>query len=130
MAERSCSSACRDRGVKAAQALRGTPSGGCQMEGLRHTSLGIILQSAVRDRLEPGWVYFASADALQFETPCLLIPYALDLSEFGEDGIETLAAREGFPVCGLDSDTILQVVEGLRNTGIGISDKSLLQSFV
>jgi hypothetical protein len=100
------------------------------MEGLRRTSLGIVLQSAVRNRLERGWIYFADEDALQLDTPCLFIPDALDLSEFGEDATEIVAAREGFPVCGLDSVTMLMLVEGLRNSGIGISDKSLLQSFV
>lgn len=89
--------------------------------------LGETLRAAFEKRLARGWVYLPRARGLRLDTPCL--HYVEDRDAEPEEPGD-VAARQGFPVEGLDCATIEDTADWARHIADPPPDELLLQSFV
>jgi hypothetical protein len=78
--------------------------------------------------LPSGWLYLPDAGPFALDTPCLFLPDS-DVEELNERGVPRAAADHGYPVEGLDSDSIGQVVAWAQQLMNPPSDALLLESF-
>jgi hypothetical protein len=88
-----------------------------------------LLQAALRDELSDGWFYLPESSSIDLSTPVLLIVDADDLED-DEPGIPRAASDRGFPREGLDTPTLIAVVQGAARFASPPSDELLLESFI
>ena len=88
-----------------------------------HMSLKAALRSAASKELEYGWLYLPNAENPSLETPCLLI------SGYEEDS-HLVAAANGFPKDGLDTEDLEETANCARLFQDPPRDDLLLESFI
>ena len=81
-----------------------------------------LLRTALRGKLARGWFYLP-AGPVDLATPVLFITGDVD-------DLEAAAASRGFPVEGLDTDTLISTARGARSFERKPSDELLLEAFV
>ena len=88
------------------------------------------LSLALQGTLAKGWLYLPEVEALRLDTPCLLVSDAeLDL-DASDVNVPAIASDSGFPVEGLDSQTLAAVTSWCRQFEAGPSKELLLESFI
>lgn len=88
-----------------------------------------LLRAALRGELPDGWFYLPESSKLDLSTSVLLIADA-DGPEGEEPGIPRAASDRGFPREGLDTSTLMDVVQGATQFTSSPSDDLLLESFI
>jgi hypothetical protein len=92
-----------------------------------HPTLGSILRRALRGSLTQGWVYLPDEGPWTASTRCLLLDD--DAMDCSAEELEEKIARAGFPVEGLDTDTIESVARGAATFDAAPSDALLVEAF-
>lgn len=88
-----------------------------------------LLRAALRDELPDGWFYLPESSKIDLSTAVLLIA-DVDGPEGDERGIPRTASDRGFPLEGLDTPTLTDVVQGAAQFASAPSDALLLESFI
>src|SRR3990167_5785186 len=95
------------------------------MKGIRKTTLGLALRSALMGKLEDAWLYLPDASIPTVDTECLIV------SEIDSElSPEEIAASVGFLQEGLDSQTLEGVALCAAQFKDPPPDELLVESFV
>lgn len=86
-----------------------------------------VLNAASVGRNPSGWIYFRSSDPLAAETLCLLVEH--DEGDEDAGAVPGVARRAGFPVEGLDTETIEDCVRWAQQLVPDTPQELLVESF-
>ena len=97
-------------------------------EEVTQSTLGEVLSRGLTRQLGKGWIYLPETTSLSLSTPCLIV--AGPDPETDERGIATAAVAHGFPVEGLDCDTVEDIAVSSQRFADPPPADLLLESFI
>jgi hypothetical protein len=113
--------------VHGARQLSAIPSGRF-VTNLRELTLRTAIRESMAGTLGEGWLYLSRSTGLTPDTTSLFVSSEL-AAPLGDTGVPTLAVQRGFPIEGLDSDTIRETAQWAQQFSNPPSDALLVESF-
>lgn len=97
------------------------------MTNLRELTLRAAIRESIARTLGEGWLYLPRSVDLTPDTPSLFVPDEL-AGPLDDTGVPAIAVQRGFPVEGLDPDSIRDTAEWARRLSNPQSDDLLVES--